>query len=736
MAVAVRCRNSDCDALRLAHLCAVLFVTTPTRLVYATLLAVTGTCLPTAALADAPAASFEIDFAAARRSALGDEITLMYAAMLGHLEGSFANPDAPAMTIDRASCTMQMPNAYNCRLRGRFTPSAFATIRSLDPNATADTATVGVPGVEGERASLRVCSDSLWIIGSTPPPAGACAQPPDANEDSVYAQLSARRHLAMRMNVPALGIPLGGIAVMRIGVTFDETVEGRYVLTFEDAARARAFRAAIEAGTDLGPLMQYGFTIDADSVRGAGSELSMRVTGAASALREFIVGLFFGAIGSDETTDAEPAPHHTLEPMAEIEALRERIASELAPVTAHDAMGTDVAMPIVMLSAEDYTIDDALFDALSAPISGMRPRLFFLVGDGITPTWERAWTHRAEALLADVRSRVQSAAMNVDPCTEGCVLVASGASTDLAIELATLDPARFPHVVLREVYRADALPFLAEVQTLPSGVSFTLFASEDEDPEPGDGIEALLGAFARKRPPRDTRVVRGDMASFARATHVPLGTRQRVRAGALDTTPPRRQTVAEGRARACRRGDAAACYATYATARGDGPLPEDMPKHTVLALDRSCAMGHGYACYLTANRYEEDELLFVASLSHACDLGSADACTLLGYGFDVGRGLPTDDHMALSLYVRGCTLGAPRGCENAVLTMRHAATRPRLEDAAVEQATATIRPLIAEPTMRARMRALCTDARVCTQSDAIEAWLTETAPANTTDGAR
>jgi hypothetical protein len=68
--------------------------------------------------------------------------------------------------------------------------------------------------------------------------------------------------------------------------------------------------------------------------------------------------------------------------------------------------------------------------------------------------------------------------------------------------------------------------------------------------------------------------------------------------------------------------------------------------------------------------------------------------------------------------------------------MRHAATRPRLEDAAVEQATATIRPLIAEPTMRARMRALCTDARVCTQSDVIDAWLTETAPANTTDGAR
>jgi hypothetical protein len=85
---------------------------------------------------------------------------------------------------------------------------------------------------------------------------------------------------------------------------------------------------------------------------------------------------------------------------------------------------------------------------------------------------------------------------------------------------------------------------------------------------------------------------------------------------------------------------------------------------------KSCGAGNGAACFHLGmlRDYQPGGVICNSpavnvTASRACDSGNAMSCTMLGYSYSYGCGVPKDIAKGRQLLSRGCSLGYERACD-------------------------------------------------------------------------
>src|SRR2546430_1912447 len=122
--------------------------------------------------------------------------------------------------------------------------------------------------------------------------------------------------------------------------------------------------------------------------------------------------------------------------------------------------------------------------------------------------------------------------------------------------------------------------------------------------------------------------------------------------------------------KSCAAGNLNGCFRLgWLTLSGNG-VPRDEEKGMQIYAD-ACARGAAEACaYRGLNLIDDSDAKpddVVATLTRACDLGSASGCENLAFLYATGTVVGRDDVRATPLFVRACDLGDAHGCYNVGL---------------------------------------------------------------------
>lgn len=675
--------------------------------------------------------AIDLDLVALRRSAFADEVEGLYATALLAVEGSLANDDRPAITIERVRCAVLGAGPLTCHLFGRFEDASLAVLRAADGEATADTISAALPASFGldsiARVRVRVCDAAHVVIAREAPDVEACSFARDAPWPHAVAQRFVSEYSAVVFGELAGGsfAELPGVRQVALGIAATDAFVMRAVLVCDTPELASRYREVMRA--------RYAAVapnaVEAASSTSSVAALTLRT--APTVVRDRVIEalpmLFTRlAAGESRETDSGPttiaAAPRTLEPMAEIEAAQDRLAVRVRPRFTWRGAPGSTRMPIVLLGAEDYRIDTAIRDGL---LEDGEATVHYLFPDGETPSGVRVWTQRAPEAMARIR-RLLDEAGSPDPCATGCVLVAGGASAELAVELAALDPVRFSRVLVQGARTRDALPFLANVQALPTEVTFSLHPFEDWDETPA--FEAALTRIGGRHA-RVTYSAEGSIAEEALAVGRLPST---PRPGRLSARPRGAASESERNSVACRAGDAAGCRALAEPMYAEGARLSDAERHRAIrSVERACALGDLAACFDAIGDWEDGAIEREAGFLYLCERGHGASCTNLGYDLEMGVGLAPSLDAAMEFYVRGCELGDPHACRNAMLVAPHELAGTPEETIATSYART--RAFVLRPEVRASVLSLCTpEGESCITGAEIDAFIAAHAPQGST----
>lgn len=118
----------------------------------------------------------------------------------------------------------------------------------------------------------------------------------------------------------------------------------------------------------------------------------------------------------------------------------------------------------------------------------------------------------------------------------------------------------------------------------------------------------------------------------------------------------------------CERGDALSCFRLGWLAWSRSETPAERAA-AIAIYERACEAGVGDACaYLGVALTGADQRdAQRQAFGRACELQSATGCAHLAYDHASGNGVPRDEALATTLYVKACDLGDAKGCYNVGL---------------------------------------------------------------------
>jgi len=625
-----------------------------------------------------------IDVRALRASALADEVEAAYVLALPILEGSLAPADGPACRVDSISAYGVEGRRVRVHLFGSFGREFLAVQRGTsDPS----TATFPVRWTEMSAETLasvgqlgrglgagdatwraRPCDATHWVLGSDDPDAAECAvhdSSPSGNAS--FDERRARGPIVVSIRTASPNAPAGHAWDLWTSVVrLDSPIVATTRVELGSETRAATTLTNMTGGESLPTERVFG-TIHAriTGARVSGGTVEFEFTLDPTRLADAVL-----AESAENGERRGSASTYALEPMAELEAFRERRATQPHGLVVTPHEGALRGPPVVTITGDlggpTWFVERELV-ANGHDVYAVEPPSSL---PDSSPIWPRYGAPARQFVDSAIRG-----APGGDPCAEGCVIVGGGTAAEIAYELATLDPSRYRAVLLVAPTRPFPVAPLVTVDAVSLGLPVRILTgvgriyADDESAIYAQRLATIAGLdAARITSTEDVSVVVASLERESRATR-PGRVRDTLACPRCDAAP--RGTEAtdlelESLASSCHGGLSEACHSLGVAWIASTPEP---PVAAFLAVERACTMGSGDACSYASGWYEREDDppsrdLEAIYLDAGCDAGSSAACNDLGILFVHPRGLPSSRLASMIWYGRACAMGLAHGCAN------------------------------------------------------------------------